>query len=173
MALGISASLPAAVRIGLRFLCLLWALSLAGCAAVALAVATQVAVSVVAVGAVGAVRVATEADPQDLAVPGMDGTPLGYPITDVYPGLLRASEAHGLTILAADASDYVLHVSYPFSLVHNNWGGEITITCAVDGYGTRVHFADNGRDAPGRLHKLESNLLIHTLEGLRQGAPEP
>lgn len=157
-----------ALRLGLWLLCLLWALSQGGCSAVAVAVATPIALSVVTVGAVAGVKVATEANSQDLAVAGMDGSPIEYPITDVYAGLLWATEAEGLTILTADASDYFLRVSYPFSLMYNNWGGEITISCFVDGYGTRVLFADNGRDAAGRVQKLESKLLDHTLKWLRQ-----
>ena len=157
-----------ASRLGLWLLCLLWALSQGGCSALAIAVATPIVVSVVTAGAAAGVKVATEANPQDLAVAGLDGSPIGYPITDVYAGLLWATEAEGLTIITADASDYVLRISYPFSLIHNNWGGEITITCVVDGYGTRVLFADNGRDAVGRVQKVESKLLDHTLKWLRQ-----
>ena len=168
MAQGSEASSTVALRIGLSMLCVLWTLSLAGCSAVALAVATPIAVSAVAVGAAAGVKVATEANTEDLSVGGMDGSPIGYPISDVYGGLLRAAEAEGLTVVKTDASDYVLRVSYPFSLIHNNWGGEITITCVVDGYGTRVHFADSGSDAPGRVHKLESKLLDRTLKRLGQ-----
>jgi hypothetical protein len=168
MAQGSVASSTVASRIWLSTLFLLGSLLLGGCAAVALAVATPIAVSAVTAGAVAGVKVATEANPKDLSVAGMDGAPLQYPITDVYAGLLWAAGAEGLTIITADAAGYVLHVSYPFSLIQNNFGGEITITCVVDGYGTRVLFADNGRDAAGRVHKLESKLLDHTLKWLRK-----
>jgi hypothetical protein len=168
MAKDSAVSSTVASRLGLWLLCLLWALSQGGCSSVAVVVATPIAVSLVTAAATAGVKVATEANPTDLSVAGMDGAPVPYPITDVYAGLLWSTEAEGLTILSADASDYVLHVSYPFSLLHNNWGGEITITCAVDGYGTRVLFADNGRDAAGRVQKLESKLLDHTLKRLRQ-----
>ena len=53
---------------------------------------------------------------------GMDGSPMEYPITDVYGALLWATEVEGLTLIMADASDYFLRVSYPFSLIYNNWG---------------------------------------------------
>jgi hypothetical protein len=168
MAHGSAVFSTVASRIRLSLLCVLGALSLGGCSAVALAVATPIAVSVVGAGVVAGVNVATEASPQDLAVAGMDGSPIEYPITDVYGALLWAAEVEGLTLITADPSDYFLRVAYPFSLMHNNWGGEITIICVVDGYGTRVLFADNGRDAAGRVQKLESKLLNHTLKWLRQ-----
>jgi len=166
--MGSAVSSTAASSIWFWMLCVLWSFSLGGCSAVALAVATPIAVSAVTASAIAGVKVATEANPKDLSVAGMDGAPIRYPITDVYAGLLWATEAEGLTILTADASDYFLRVSYPFSLMYNNWGGEITISCFVDGYGTRVLFADNGRDAAGRVQKLESKLLDHTLKWLRQ-----
>ena len=38
----------------------------------------------------------------------------------------------------SDEATHTLRVSYPFSLVHNNWGGEITVSCVAEGQGTRV-----------------------------------
>ena len=98
----------------------------------------------------------------------MDGSPINYPVTTVYRGLISVAEIDGRKIVATDDAAYTLRVSYPFSLLSNNWGGEIAISCIVDGYGTRVLFQDDGHDASSRVKKIEARMLDDTLKWLRK-----
>jgi hypothetical protein len=112
-----------------------------GCGTVAGVLIAHAAIGIgTEVAALTAVAVASNASPQDLATPGMDGSPIDYPITAVYRGLINVAENDGRKIVAMDDATYTLRVSYPFSLLHNNFGGEIPISCVVAGYGTRVMF---------------------------------
>ena len=98
----------------------------------------------------------------------MDGSPIDYPITAVYRGLISVAEADGRKIIATDDAAYTFRVSYPFSLLDNNWGGEISISCVVDGYETRVLFQHDGHDAKSRVMKIEARMLDDTLKWLRK-----
>lgn len=171
MARGSPASSTVLSRLSLSLLCVLWALSLGGCGGLAFVIVAPIAQLAVDAALIAEVKSSNEPSPQELAVAGMDGSTIEYPIPDVYRGLLWAADAEGMTIITANEADYFLRVSYPFSLIHNNWGGEITITCVIDGSGTRVLFGDNGRDAAGRVQKLESRLLDQTMKRLRQSSP--
>ena len=115
-------------------------------------------------------RAAAEADAKvrDLAVAGMDGSPIDYPIAAVYRELVRAAESDGLKIVGTDDRTYTLDVAYPFSLFRNNWGGEITVTCVAEGSRTRVIFKDEGHDAMPRVRKIEASMLDGALQSLRQ-----
>jgi hypothetical protein len=115
-------------------------------------------------------RAAAEADAaaRDLAVAGMDGSPIDYPIAAVYRELVRVAESDGLKIVGTDDATYTLRVSYPFSLFRNNWGGEITVTCVAEGSRTRVLFMDDGHDAVPRLRKIEATMLDGALKSLGQ-----
>lgn len=155
--------------IGLAMLCFLSATLLCGCASAGAYLAGQVITAAMEVA--GVLPHATwEPRPEDLAVTGMDGSPIDHPISAVYRGLIQVSNAAGLKIVSADDMAYTLRLAYPPSLADNNWGGEITVTCAVDGYGTRVLFADSGQDPPFRVKKLEARLLDDTLKWLSQQA---
>lgn len=152
--------------IGLLAACSLSAPMLGGCAAVAF-IGSEAAIG----GAMTAVGVAPkvnwDASPEDLAAIGMEGSTVGSPITSVYHGLIRASDANGLKVIAADDAAYSLRLRYPFSLIANNWGGEIYVQCVVDGYGTRVEFQDNGNDTPYRVAKIEARLMRDTVKLLQ------
>ena len=114
-------------------------------------------------------RAADEA--RDLEVTGMDGSPIDYPIAAVYRELVRAAESDGLKLVGADEVTYTVAVSYPFSLTQNNWGGEFTVTCVVEGSGTRVLFKDNGHDATARVRKIEAKMLDGAIKSLREPGP--
>lgn len=155
---------------------LLWCLCAtlcAGCGSVAGVLIAPVIVGAVPVVVAAAAHVADQAEsaanPQDPTVTEvLGGAPIDHPIDDVYRALIRVAGTYELELVADDPSAYKLRVSYPFSLVHNNWGGEITISCVVDGYGTRVLFENDGRDALPRIQKIEAKLLDGTLKWLRQ-----
>jgi hypothetical protein len=153
--------------IALAMACCLSAAMLCGCASVAANLAGQLVVDA-ALATAGVPRATWKARPEDLAVVGMDGSPIDYPISAVYRGLVEVSDAAGLKVVAADDAAYTLRVSYPFSLAQNNWGGEITVKCVQDAYGTRVLFEDDGHDTPFRVKKLEARLLDDTLKWLQQ-----
>lgn len=135
---------------------------LCGCAGMAAVIVSQAAAAALLVGA--------GASPQDLAATGVDDSPIDYPIAAVYRGLTSVAEADGRKIVATDREAYTLRISYPFSLARNNWGDEITVTCVVDGAGTRMLFADDGHDAPARVQKIEAKLRSDTVNWLRQHA---
>ena len=146
------------LRVRLLVLCLPFALLLGGCG--------MIAGMLIADALHHNAWAAAEAP--DLAVTGMDGSPIDYPITAVYHELVRVAESDGLKIVGTDEVTYTLRVSYPFSLTQNNWGGEITITCVVERAGTRVLFKDNGHDFLPRVRKIEAKMLDRALKSLRQ-----
>lgn len=107
--------------------------------------------------------------PQDPAVAGvLDGGPIGYPVTAVYPTLARVVETSGFRLVASDDASLVIRFSYPFSPTLNQQGGEIDVSCVADGDGTRVRFKDDGRDTPSKVREIEARLLDGTLKWLRQ-----
>jgi hypothetical protein len=159
-------SVAGVFRSRLTVLCCLGAWLLSGCGTVAGVLIAPVAIGVGTAVISAGVASASNASPKDLAVPGMGGTAIDYPITDVYRALINVAEADGRKIVETDEAGYALRVSYPFSLLANNWGGEITIHCVVDGYGTRVIFAHDGHDADSRVMKIEAKLLDDTQKWL-------
>jgi hypothetical protein len=158
------------LRSRLTLLCCLCAWLLSGCGTVAGVLIAPVAVGIGTAVISAGVASASNASPKDLAVPGIDGSAIDYPITDVYRALIHVAEADGRKIVEADEAAYALRVSYPFSLLANNWGGEISIHCVVDGYGTRVIFAHDGHDADSRVMKIEAKVLDDTLKWLGKPA---
>ena len=50
----------------------------------------------------------------------MDGSPIDYPITVVYRGLIHVAEVDGRKIVATDDGAYTVRISYPFSPAQNN-----------------------------------------------------
>ena len=125
------------------------ALLLAGCGTVGISLASTLAGMLTADAITHDSRTAAEADTEahDLAVPGMDGSPIDYPIAFVYRELIRAAESDGLKVADTDEVTYTLVISYPLSLAQNNWGGKFTVNCVVEGSGTRVLFKGNSHDA--------------------------
>lgn len=144
-------------------LCCLCA-ALGGCAAVGFTVAAQVLS--------GALACAGEGD-TICAGPDIGGAAavrVDYPSAAVYQGFLNVAEADGRRIVARDEAAQSLTVSYPFSLLANNWGGEIAIHCTADGQGTRVVFEHGRHDAAARVRKIEQKMLDDALAWLGQPA---
>jgi len=160
-------------RLGALVLWCLCATLCAGCGSVAGVLIAPIVVGAVPAVVTAAAKVADQAESaanlRDPAVAEiLGGTPIDHSIDDVYRALIRVAETDGLVLVAEDPAAHKLRVSYPFSLLHNNWGGEITITCVAYGYGTRVLFENDGRDARSRVEKIEAKLLDGTLKWLRQ-----
>lgn len=156
----------AGLRGCLVVLCCSPALLLGGCGAVAGALVGQLVGGALADAITHDARAAAEA--RDLAVAGMDGSPIDYPVAAVYRELVKVAESDGLKIIGTDDATYTLRVSYPFSLAQNNWGGEITVTCVAEGSLTRVLFKDDGHDAVPRVRKIEATMLDGALQSLGQ-----
>lgn len=81
--------------------CCLSALLLCGCAGAAPFLLGSLAAEAVRVAAGGSTA-PREPSPEDLAVAGMDGSPIDYPITVVYRGLIHVAEVDGRKIVATD-----------------------------------------------------------------------
>lgn len=163
----------AGLRMRLLVLCFPLALLLSGCGTVAIALVNTMGGMLIAdaVGHDARAAARAAADARDMAVAGMDGSPIDYPIAAVYRELVRAAESDGLKIIDSDEPTYTLVVSYPFSLARNTWGGQFTVTCVVEGVGTRVQFQSNGNDAMPRVRKIEATMLDGALKALRQPNP--
>lgn len=163
----------AGLRVQLLVLCFPLALLLSGCGTVAIALVNTMGGMLIADAVSHDARAAAgaAAEARDMAVAGMDGSPIDYPIAAVYRELVRAAESDGLKIIGTDVVTYTLVVSYPFSLAQNSWGGEFTVACVVEGSGTRVQFTSNGHDAVPRVRKIEATMLDGALKALRQPSP--
>ena len=89
---------------------------------------------------------------------------LPYPVDFVYATLIAVVEKNGRKIISRDTEAYQLRVSYPFSWLHNNWGGALTITCSsndevIEAAATTVQVAGGARDALSRIRVLGDNIL--------------
>ena len=93
---------------------------------------------------------------------------VGYTATDVYTAAEREAERNGRQIVERDASARMLRVSYPFSLLKNNWGGTIKLICLADAYGTTVVLFGDGRDALPRVRAIGQEMLGDLLAALRR-----
>jgi hypothetical protein len=93
-----------------------------------------------------------------------------YPVTDVYALVEQEVERNGRKIVERDAQSRWLLVSYPFSLLRNNWGGKLKITCTADELGTTVTVVGDGRDAVVRVRLIGEELLEDVDRALRRQA---
>lgn len=87
-----------------------------------------------------------------------------HPVQMVYKTLVAVVERDGRKIVSNDSDAHKLRVSYPFSWLHNNWGGVIAITCSltepVDGAPeTVVQVTGGARDALFRIRTLGAAIL--------------
>lgn len=138
--------------------------ALSGCAALATTLGVQVLVGAAVCAAKGDVICAGE------SVGGAHAVQVDYPSAAVYRGFVAVAEADGRKIVASDDTAQTLSVSYPFSLLANNWGGEIVIHCKAEGQGTRVLFEHGNHDAASRVKKIETRMLDEALGWLRHPA---
>lgn len=93
---------------------------------------------------------------------------VGYTATDVYTAAEREVEKNDRQIVERDAASHVLRVSYPFSLLKNNWGGTIKLICLADIYGTTVVLFGDGRDALPRVRAIGQEMLGDLVAALRR-----
>jgi len=124
---------------------------LQGCAAVWGAMALA--------GTVGGATVVANPDLELIPKSETDRATLAYPVATVYPTLRQTVERNGRTIVEPIDASYTLRVSYPFSLLANNWGGVITISCIAQGDATTVVFLGSGRDTNQRLQKIGDDII--------------
>ena len=92
-----------------------------------------------------------------------------YPVSDVYVQLTQGVERNGRKIVEKDETAHTLLVSYPFSLLQNNWGGTLKITCAATEYGSTVTIQGDGRDAVPRVRAIGDEVLEEVGSALRRG----
>lgn len=94
-----------------------------------------------------------------------------HPVSTVYDALQVVVEREGRKIVASDPTAYQLEVAYPFSWLHNNWGGVITVTCTADDSvretpATAVRVVGGARDAHVRIRKLGDSILRDLADAL-------
>jgi hypothetical protein len=93
-----------------------------------------------------------------------------YPVGDVYAQLVHGVERSGVQLVEQDPATHTLLVSYPFSLLKNNWGGSMRITCAATEFGTNVTIQGDGRDVVSRVRKFGDDVLEDLGSALRRQA---
>ena len=87
-----------------------------------------------------------------------------YAVADVYEALTHVVENNDRKIIDQQAETYNMRVSYPFSWLHNNWGGVMKISCAsiasIDGVeSTTVIVLGGARDAIFRVRAISNQIL--------------
>lgn len=95
---------------------------------------------------------------------------VGHAAPDVYALLEQEAEKNGRTIVERDAASLSLRISYPFSLLKNNWGGTMRITCVADASGTQVTIEGDGRDATTHVRAIGNEVLADLDGALRRQA---
>ena len=93
-----------------------------------------------------------------------------YPVGDVYAQLVRSVESGGRKLVEQDAATRTLLVSYPFSLLKNNWGGTVRITCTATEFGTNVTIQGDGRDIVPHVRTIGDDVLEDVGNALRRQA---
>jgi hypothetical protein len=118
--------------------------------------------------AVGGAQVA--ADPNLILGPKdeTNRATFSYATPKVFGTLTQTVERNGRIIVESIPDSYTLVVSYPFSFLANNWGGNITIICIKEGFGTTVTIIGSGRDAKSRVKKIGDEILTDMTATLRQ-----
>jgi hypothetical protein len=93
-----------------------------------------------------------------------------YPVGDVYALLMQGVERNGRKVVEQDAALRSVLVTYPFSLLKNNWGGSLKITCVAGEFGTIVTIQGDGRDAVPRVRSIGDEVLEDVGNALRRQA---
>jgi hypothetical protein len=75
---------------------------------------------------------------------------VAQPAAEVYAVIEPLAGQNGRHILQRDAVAGTLRLSYPFSLLKNNWGGTLRIVCTAGDAGTTITIFTDGRDAAAR-----------------------
>lgn len=91
----------------------------------------------------------------------------------VYAALVQTLESDGRTIVERDPAGGTLRVSYPFSLLHNNWGGMLTIACIAHGPDTVVTITSDAHDADTRVALIGDEILAALTKALQQSPRSP
>ena len=91
-----------------------------------------------------------------------------HPAPDVYAILEKEVEKNDRKIVERNPAAGTLLVSYPFSLLKNNWGGTIKITCVADQYGTTVTVLGDGRDEVSHVRAIGNEIMGDVAEALRR-----
>lgn len=117
-------------------------------------------------GAVGLAQAAAGPSKPDTAETNRLSIAAGLEVT--Y-GLLKSEvERNGRAIVEHDDTAHTLLVSYPFSVLKNNWGGSLRITCTADESGTTVVITGDGRDDIVRVRKIGDEVLADLAAALRR-----
>jgi hypothetical protein len=90
------------------------------------------------------------------------------PAADVFAILEQEVEKNDRKIVERKPAACTLLLSYPFSLLKNNWGGTIKITCVADQYGTTVTVFGDGRDAVSRVRSMGDEIMADLADALRR-----
>ena len=98
---------------------------------------------------------------------------LPYDTATVYAALLETLENEGRTIVDRDPASATLRVTYPFSLLRNNWGGTLTIVCSAHGQDTEVTINSDARDADTRVARIGDEILADLTKALSQPPRSP
>jgi hypothetical protein len=93
-----------------------------------------------------------------------------YPVDDVYEQLAQGVEIGGRKLVEQEPSAHTLRVSYPFSLLKNNWGGSLKITCTTTEFGTTVTIQGDGRDVVPHVRTIGDEVLDDLGNALRRRA---
>ncbi|MEO8281266.1 MAG: hypothetical protein ABI564_16320 [Ideonella sp.] len=96
-----------------------------------------------------------------------------YAVAQVYEALLHVVERDDRKIVDQDPVAHTLRVSYPFSWLHNNWGGFIKIACVANAENgsagsTTVTVVGGARDASWRIRALGNQVLADLASSLDQ-----
>ncbi|MFT3957065.1 MAG: hypothetical protein QM722_22615 [Piscinibacter sp.] len=104
---------------------------------------------------------------------------LGYASAEVWSALTSTVEHDGRTLVSRDDGTLTLRVAYPFSWLHNNWGGVLTVSCEPvqedsSGPGTVVRIVSDAKDSTSRVRRIGDAILGRVRQQLnRQHAPQP
>lgn len=93
---------------------------------------------------------------------------LAYPLADVYGLVGPELEHNGRKVSSRDDDAHSALVSYPFSLLKNNWGGSIRLTCTATEFGTTVVIDSDGRDIEAHVRAVGDEVLADLERALRQ-----
>jgi hypothetical protein len=86
------------------------------------------------------------------------------PINDVWTELIGVATQDHRTIVARNDSGFSLVVRYPFSWLHNRWGGTLTFYCVASDPGdspqsTEVRVVGGATEAPKNLSAMVDDIL--------------
>lgn len=154
---------------GVAVMALAWLLLLLqGCAGLATVAAVELAVVVA-----GGAKMAVDPDTTPLPKEVTNRATFYRPAAQVYEVLLTTVERNGRSIVGTEPSAHVMRVSYPFSLLTNNWGGVLTLTCVPQDDATLLLVVGSGRDTTARLRKIGDEIVADLGEALARMPAAP